>query len=103
MKLIDKIRSSITYVDGGMGTLLQARGLVPGELPELWNLSHPQEIIDIHAQYLDAGCNIITTNTFGANCLKPYDLAPVIRSGILNAQKAVRRFSGDLPYFYLRR
>ena len=73
MNLLDKIRSSLTYCDGGMGTLLQARGLKPGEFPELWNLSRPQDIIDIHCQYLEAGCNIVTANTFGAYSLRHGD------------------------------
>ncbi|MGN1038161.1 MAG: homocysteine S-methyltransferase family protein, partial [Mailhella sp.] len=95
MTILEKIHSSLTYFDGGMGTLLQSRGLRPGELPETWNLSHPDDIVDIHSQYFEAGCNIITANTFGANCLKPYDLEPIIRAGLENAQKAASRFSGD--------
>lgn len=95
MNIREKIRSSLTFFDGGMGTLLQARGLKPGELTELWNLSHPDVIRDIHSQYLEAGCQIIKSNTFGANSLKPYDLESVIRAGMENAQKAVSRFHGE--------
>ena len=53
-----------------MGTLLQARGLRAGEMPERWNLSHAEEIVAIHKAYFDAGSNVVNTNTFGANCLK---------------------------------
>ena len=53
-----------------MGTLLQEAGLAPGELPELWNLSHPETVTQLHLDYLNAGCDIITANTFGANALK---------------------------------
>ncbi len=95
MNIREKIYSSLTFFDGGMGALLQSRGLKPGELPELWNLSHPEEIVAIHTQYLEAGCHIIKSNTFGANSLKPYDLETVIRAGMKNAQKAVSRFQGE--------
>ena len=53
--------------DGGMGTMLQAAGLAAGELPELLCLTNPQEITEIHRAYVNAGSQVITTNTFGAN------------------------------------
>ena len=56
--------------DGGMGTMLQAAGLQAGELPELLNLTHPEEITTIHRAYVEAGSEVVTTNTFGANRLK---------------------------------
>lgn len=56
--------------DGGMGTMLQARGLAAGELPELLCLTHPEQITAIHQAYVQAGSDVITTNTFGANRLK---------------------------------
>ena len=46
------------------------KGLKAGELPERWNLTHPEEICGIHRMYLQAGSDLITTNTFGANRLK---------------------------------
>ena len=64
------IKDHILYLDGGMGTLLQKRGLKPGELPERWNISHPEVITELQKSYYDAGSNVIYTNTFGANCLK---------------------------------
>lgn len=90
MNVLDKIRSGITYFDGGAGTLLQARGLRPGEKPELWNLTHPEEIIAMHRQYLEAGANIITTNTFGANCLKFDNLEEIINAAVKNAKTAAQ-------------
>ena len=54
-------------LDGGMGTMLQARGLGPGEAPELAALEHPDWLLDIHRAYVDAGAQIISANTFGAN------------------------------------
>ena len=68
--ILDELGRRVLFFDGAMGTLLQARGLKPGELPETWNLSHPDVVRDIHLQYLRAGADVITTNTFGANALK---------------------------------
>ena len=60
----------ILFFDGGMGTMLQARGLKLRELPESLNLTHPDLIRDIHREYAAAGADFITTNTFGANPFK---------------------------------
>ena len=83
------------YFDGGMGTLLQAKGLKAGELPEIWNITHPDIIRDIHLAYLNAGSNIITSNTFGANCLKFDNLEEIISSAVANAKRAIAEFEGD--------
>lgn len=56
--------------DGAMGTMLQNAGLKAGELPEAYNMLHPEIIKDIHSKYIKAGADVITTNTFGANELK---------------------------------
>lgn len=56
--------------DGGMGTMLQAAGLEVGTLPEEWNLTHPEEVTKIHRAYVEAGSDVVSTNTFGANSLK---------------------------------
>ena len=62
--------ASGTFVlDGGWGTQLQLRGLAIGEHPDLWNLSHPDKVRDVAAAYVQAGSDIILTNTFGANRL----------------------------------
>lgn len=63
--------------DGAMGTQLQARGLAAGELPELLCLTNPAEIRDVHAAYVTAGAEVVTTNTFGANAAKLGDAASV--------------------------
>ena len=68
--LLTALRTRRLFIDGGMGSLLQAQGLTPGELPERWNLSHPDVIEGVHRDYLRAGADIITCNTFGANALK---------------------------------
>ena len=75
------------YSDGGFGTLLQARGLEPGEKPENWNITHPDDITAIHLEYLNAGSDIISTNTFGANPLKFDNLEQIISAAFFNAKK----------------
>ena len=95
MNILEKIKTSITYFDGGMGTMLQERGLAPGELPELWNISHRDVIIDIHRQYYASGCNILKANTFGANRLKFPNLEEIITAAIDNAKEARSEFDGD--------
>ncbi len=70
MNFREFLKNNTVILDGGMGTLLQARGLMPGELPETWNITHPDIVRDIHKAYFEAGSNVVSTNTFGANCLK---------------------------------
>lgn len=101
MKVLDYLKENIVYLDGGMGTLLQKRGLKPGELPERWNLSHPDVIVDIQKSYFDAGTNIICTNTFGANSLKFDDeeLEAIISAAVDNARKAKETSTGTQEKF----
>ena len=90
MNFKEYLQQNIVILDGGMGTLLQERGLQPGEQPERWNLSHPEDITAIHKAYFDNGSNVVNTNTFGANLLH-YDeqeLTEVIRAAVANAQQA---------------
>lgn len=56
--------------DGAMGTMLQSLGLEAGHCPELWNLTHPQKVQEVHRAYLEAGANLLTTNTFGGNRIR---------------------------------
>ena len=67
---MEEIRKRKVFLDGGMGSLLQERGLPAGQLPETWNLQRPEVVRQIHLEYLQAGCDIVTANTFGANGLK---------------------------------
>ncbi|MGM9631544.1 MAG: homocysteine S-methyltransferase family protein [Eubacteriales bacterium] len=92
MNICELIKTRRVYFDGGMGTMLQARGLEVGELPELWSLTHPDIITDIHRQYLLSGANIITTNTFGVNALKHGNYAELIRASVRCAKEAARGF-----------
>lgn len=88
------------FFDGGMGSLLQERGLKQGELPETWNLKKPEELIRIHREYLEAGADIVLANTFGANRFKYDNLDEIIAAGIANAKTAVRE-SGKNAYVAL--
>ncbi len=96
MKVLDYLKNNMVYLDGGMGTLLQKKGLLPGELPECWNLSHPDIIVDIQKSYFDAGTNIICTNTFGANSLKFQDakLKEIVEAAVANAKRARQESEG---------
>ena len=67
MNILDYMKDHFLFLDGGMGTLLQEAGLKPGELPERWNVTHPEEIIRIQKGYYVAGTNVLLANTFGAN------------------------------------
>ncbi len=90
MDFREYLKNNNVYFDGGMGTLLQEKGLKPGEYPERWNLTHPSEIVEIHKSYFDVGCNVVTTNTFGANSLKFDDaeLEKIIKAAVYNAKMA---------------
>ena len=70
MTVLEYMKDHVLLLDGGMGSMLVARGLQAGERPEQWNMSHPEVIIEVHQAYFDAGSNVVNTNTFGANGLK---------------------------------
>ena len=90
MSIQEMLGNRMLFLDGGMGTLLQERGLQPGELPESWNLSHAEAVTDIHKAYLEAGADIVLANTFGANRLKFGDnLEAIVTAGVANAKRAV--------------
>ena len=65
------IQNEIVYIDGGLGSSLIKMGLPSGMAPEKWNIKEPQNIISLHKSYIEAGAQVLTTNTFGANELKP--------------------------------
>ena len=98
MKWKELLQQGLVYLDGGTGTMLQSMGLEPGELPELWNLSHPDRILSLHRAYLQAGCHIISTNTFGANRLKFGDQLPdLITAAVRLARQAVAECADGTP------
>ncbi|WP_349670361.1 homocysteine S-methyltransferase family protein [Lacrimispora sp.] len=91
--ILEKLKERILFFDGGMGSLLQANGLKPGELPETWNVTHSDLIVKLHRDYLEAGADMIKTNTFGANGLKynkdkEFDLEQIVTAAMKNAREA---------------
>lgn len=80
------------FFDGAMGTTLFAKGLRIGDIPETWNVLHPEVIREIHESYLEAGCQILKANTFGVSRYKvegtPYTAPQLIKAGIALAREA---------------
>lgn len=101
ISVLEYLKNNLLFLDGGMGTLLQAQGLKPGELPERWNISHPDIIQNVHKSYYDAGSNVVSTNTFGANSLKFSDteLEEIISSAVKNVEKAKVSSTGNQEKF----
>ena len=92
--VIGRFGKSVVIVDGGMGTLLQANGLMGGELPELWNLTHPEVLLKIQSDYVNAGCDILTANMFGANRLKLEKTGHTVQEVVSQALKLAHTASG---------
>ena len=92
MNLKHDLGRRLIFFDGGMGTLLQENGLGAGELPEPWNLKKPELIGGIHRRYLEAGADLLKTNTFGANRAKlkdsGYGVEEVVSAGVRLARSA---------------
>ena len=99
MNILEFAKDNLLFLDGGMGTLLQSQGLQPGELPERWNLSHPDVITAIHRDYFDAGSHVVNANTFGASRLKfsSEELDEIICAAIRNAKGAALQSCGLQP------
>ena len=99
MTILEFLKNHLLFLDGGIGTLLQSRGLQPGEHPEHWNLSHPEVIRSIHQAYFDAGSHVVNANTFGANSLKfsSSELESIVRAALENARAAAAASSGTQP------
>ncbi len=90
----ERLGRELLFFDGGMGTLLQEKGLLPGELPESWNIKRRETVIEIHRKYYEAGSDVVLTNTFGANALKfhdeSYSVEEIIKAAAENANEARR-------------
>lgn len=101
MGILELLKKGTVYLDGGMGTLLQARGLKPGENPEEWNLTHPEEVTAIHRAYFDAGSNMVCANTFGANPLRfeRDHLEQIVAAALDNARAARNTSAGGQEKF----
>ena len=99
----ERLGKELLFFDGGMGTLLQEKGLAPGELPETWNITHPEIITEIHRAYIEAGSDIVLTNTFGANALKfhnsDYDLPDIVRAAVSHVKEAAQTAAAPRPVY----
>ncbi len=84
------LENEYVILDGGMGTMLQKSGLKLGDIPEVLNIENPEVVADIHRQYIEAGAQIISANTFGANGYKlkdsGYTVEEIISAGVKNAK-----------------
>lgn len=91
------LKDHILFLDGAVGSVLQRDGLKPGELPELWNITHKDKIIALHYAYYAAGSNIINTNTFGATTahFEKSRLKTVIAAALDNAFLARSKYLLD--------
>jgi len=91
MKLMEALKKGwILVSDGAWGTFLHEKGLKPGECPELWNLTHPEEVLDIARSYVEAGSDIIETNSFGANRIK------LRHYGLENQTREINQKAGEI-------
>lgn len=95
MTFKEKFGKKILFFDGAMGTMLQKNGLKTGDLPENMNITNPEVLLKIHKEYLAAGCNVITTNTFGANSLKFDNVSEIITAGVSLAKKSAEDYDRD--------
>ena len=91
------LRSKRLYFDGGYGATFQSMGLPSGTSPETWNLTNPDAVRSLHKAYLKAGCDLIKTNTFGANRIK----SPDFRAWIEDAMKLAREAVSEYPDAYI--
>ncbi|MCG8482701.1 MAG: homocysteine S-methyltransferase family protein [Clostridia bacterium] len=96
MSIKSLIGKQFILFDGAMGTMLQKNGMkIVGELPELLNITNPDVIENIHTQYIQAGSDVITTNTFGANSLKFKDSECNVTAIVTKAVEIAKRAAGN--------
>ena len=100
MNIRELIYKKRIYLDGGTGTVLQAKGLPTGTPPEIWNIENPEAVIELHKSYYEAGSNIVATNTFGVNC-KKYDNYKELFAAAFDCAKKAREGMGDDKFIAL--
>lgn len=103
MEIKEYLKDNLLIFDGAMGTMLQKEGLPIGDNPEIFGMKNPDKLLKIHKKYLDAGCNVLTTNTFGCNELKidklGYKVEEIIDNAILIARQAICESDKSKPRF----
>lgn len=101
MKVLDFVKDNIVILDGATGSLMQKMGFPAGIRPETANITNPEMLVEIHKSYFDAGSNIVTTNTFGANPLNfsETELENIIRAAIENVRKAASLSESKQPKY----
>lgn len=103
MKIKEYLKHNLLIFDGAMGTMLQKEGLPIGDNPEIFGMKNPHKLLKIHKKYLDAGCNVLTTNTFGCNELKidklGYTVEEIIDNAIKIAKQAIEESNKNKPRF----
>ena len=105
MNLRELLGRQLLFFDGAMGTILQEAGLKAGEVPDVWCITHPEEVIAVHKAYLEAGCDILTTNTFGCTEHKlaatGYSAGEVAAASVAAAKAAIAAVGGKPRYVAL--
>lgn len=97
--LRERLGKEWLFCDGGTGTFLQEHGLQGGELPETWNVDHPDVIMQLYEGYLKAGSNIFNTNTFGLNSFKfPGRVEELMTAAVELAKKAMENTGREDAY-----
>ncbi|WP_297132928.1 homocysteine S-methyltransferase family protein [Terrisporobacter sp.] len=103
MEIKEYLKDNILIFDGAMGTMLQNEGLPIGDNPEVFGMKNPDKLLKIHKKYLEAGSNVITTNTFGCNELKVtklgYTVEEIIDSAVSIAKKAIEETDKTKPRY----
>lgn len=103
MNILEALGKRILFFDGGMGSMLQTKGMTPGENTDIWNFTRPEDIMDVHRQYVEAGADIILTNMFGANSLKlegsGYTVEEIVTRGVENAKRVAETYGNGRRIF----
>jgi 5-methyltetrahydrofolate--homocysteine methyltransferase len=98
--IIERLNEEVLVCDGAMGTMLISKGMPPGDCPDHWGIKKHKILFSIHKEYLDAGADMITTNTFGANWLKlkKYKLQKKVNQINKQAVDIAKEAAGDNAY-----
>ena len=103
METKEYLKDNLLIFDGAMGTMLQREGLPIGDNPEIFGVRNPDKLLKIHKKYLEAGSNVLTTNTFGCNELKVeklgYTVEEIIDKSVKIAKQAIEESDKSKPRF----